>query len=159
MESEIRAHDSADTKQSGWAYLKYIVYGSLALDTLLLGQFVTIGRDTLSASSSTRDPGLTFFDYGFPTVQVVICALALSIPCLALLSVRYTNLLPVLAHLPRLVEGLLFWLGVVSLGIALLATFWFFSAVAAAAFSAGLLIMLLAVAVSMANGLVKRWRR
>jgi hypothetical protein len=135
------------------------VLGSLALDTLLLGQFVTIGRDTLAPGPNVNDAGLILFDAGVPTVQVVVCALAVSMPCLALLSVRYADLLPVLAYLPVWVELLLFYLGIVGLGAALLATFWFLSMYAALAFSLTFFAALLAIGLSLINMVAQRRRK
>jgi hypothetical protein len=150
--------DKSAQKSNRVAYLRILTYGGLALDTLLLAQFITINRDVLTASSSGNDVGLTIIGY-IPTAQVILCGLALSTPSLAFLAICYTELVPLFAYLPRFMEVVFFQLGLWGVGIALLATFWFFSLLATVVFMACLFVIVVGFVFSLLNMVVSRRSR
>jgi hypothetical protein len=150
--------DESTRKSNRVAYLRILTYGGLALDTLLLAQFITINREVLTASSSGNDAGLTLVGY-VPTAQVILCSLALSTPSLAFLAICYTELVPLFAYLPRVMEVLFFQLGLLGVGMALLATFWFFSLIATVIFMACLFLIVVGFVFSLLNMVTSRRSR
>jgi hypothetical protein len=116
-------------------YYRFVVLGLLGLNSLLLQQFLTLNRAYLSSGSTDLDVGLTIPGFDLPTTQAVICALAVSIPCLTILGAHYT-FVALSTEVPRWIEGLLWLLGVTGAGVALTATFWFISPLASVIFIA-----------------------
>ena len=114
-------------------YYRFVVLGLLGLNSLLLQQFLTLNRGYLASRATEQDIGLTIPGWDVPTTQLVICALAVSLPCLAILGAHYTFVAPA-TSVPRWIESLLWLLGVTGAGVALTATFWFMSPPAAAIF-------------------------
>jgi hypothetical protein len=112
---------------------RFVVLGLLGLSSLLLQQFLTLNRDYFASQPTAPDPGLTIPGWDVPTTQLALCALAVSLPCLAILGAHYTFVAPA-APVPRWIESLLWILGVTGAGIALTATFWFMSPLASAIF-------------------------
>jgi hypothetical protein len=107
-------------------YYRFVVLGLLGLNSLLLQQFVTLNRVYLASRVTDQDIGLTIPGWDVPTTQVVLCALAVSLPCLTILGAHYTFVAPAI-NVPRWIESLLWLLGVTGAGVALTATFWFMS--------------------------------
>jgi hypothetical protein len=116
-------------------YYRFVVLGLLGLNSLLLQQFLTLNRVYLASRATEQDIGLTIPGWDVPTTQFVICALAVSLPCLTILGAHYTFVAPG-TSIPRWIESLLWLLGVTGAGVALTATFWFMSPLASAIFVA-----------------------
>jgi hypothetical protein len=112
---------------------RFVVLGLLGLDTLLLQQFLTVNRVYFASQLSAQDLGLTIPGWDIPTTQLALCALAVSLPCLAILGAHY-SFVALTVPVPRWIENLLWILGVSGAGIALTATFWFMSSLASAIF-------------------------
>jgi hypothetical protein len=122
-----------DPRMQALPYFRFIVLGLLGLNSLLLQQFLTLNRVYLASRAADQDLGLTIPGWDVPTTQLVLCALAVSIPCLAILGAHYTFVAPA-TQVPRWIESLLWLLGVTGAGAALTATFWFMSPLASAIF-------------------------
>ena len=116
-------------------YSRVVVLGLLGLNSLLLQQILTLNREYLSSALNNQDVGLTIPGSDVPTTQFITCALAVSLPCLAILSVHYA-IASLPAYLPAWIETLLWISGVTAAGVALTAAFWFINPLSAAIFVA-----------------------
>ena len=143
------AEQSTDSnrRQGVIPYRRFVVLGLLGLNSLLLQQFLTLSRDYLSSRSNDRDIGVTIPGFDLPTTQFVICALAISIPCLTILGAHYTFTYQS-AFLPRGIEYLFWMLGVTGAGLALIGTFWFISPLSSVVFLASIVLFYILYVIS-----------